>query len=363
LVAGAPTTYATGNSFYNNRIDNCSVYVIAEGYGSGELQFGGQDGFLCYNNWIRQLTRGNGAKEIGWPLKMACEGWIKNCKIYNDTLIKEPWTGNQGQDDGWNFVSEFWNYTGLEVYNNFMQGTFDLAHGSSTLTDNAEYSIYFHNNHLKSPSINTHYENGLYLEIEHYDVWVENNIFENVATGVSSTAHDFVGDGSGKQLIRYRIRNNLFKNIGGGGGQSFGIKLYIDESSGDAHDWLIDNNTFIANSGDGFIGINLPSFSGSVTKNIRVRNNVIKDFTLAGIYAGDQANYNGLYIQNNSFYNNLTNISLNGTGSPTNYTNSGNITTNPNLDASYKPNTGSPCINAGINVGLPYNNGTPDIGK
>lgn len=366
LVAGAPTTYATGNSFYNNRVDNCSVYVIAEGYGSGCVQFGGQDGFLCYNNWIRQLTRGNGAKEIGWPLKMACEGWIKNCKIYNDTLIKEPWTGNQGQDDGWNFVSEFWNYSGLEVYNNFMQGTFDLAHGGSingnSTLNTSEYSIYFHNNHVKSPSINTHYENGLYLEIEHYDVWVENNIFENVATGVSSTAHDFVGDGSGKQLVRYRIRNNLFKNIGGGGGQSFGIKLYIDESSGDAHDWLIDNNTFIANTGDGFIGINLPSFSGSTTKNIRVRNNVVYGFTLAGIYAGDQANYNGLYIQNNSFYNNLTNISLNGTGSPTNYTNSGNITTNPNLDASYHPNVGSPCIDAGINVGLPYNNGIPDIG-
>lgn len=357
-VPGPPNTYATGCSIHDCTITNCSVYVSAEGYGSGCVQFGGMDGFLCYNNTITQLSRGSGGQLIGWPLKMANEGWVKNCKVYNCTLTKEPWTGNVGQDNGWNFVSEFWNYTGFEMYGNTIQGTCDFAHGNSTVTG-AEYSIYFHDNIVKQPSINSHYENGLYLEIEHYDVIVENNIFENLSNGFSSTCHDFVGDGSGKQLQRYRIRNNLFKNIGGGGGQSYGIRLYNDESTGTIKDWFIENNTFVGSSGH--IGIDIPSMSASQIKNINIKNNVITGFNF-GVYGGNSGNYNGVYVTYNSFYNNTTNISINGSTPILADTSTGNITSNPNLDSLFRPNVGSPLINAGINVGIPYNSTAPDIG-
>ena len=50
-ASGAPTTYATGNEFYNNTVTSCGSYAAE---GRGNLEFSGQDGMLIYNNTINQ---------------------------------------------------------------------------------------------------------------------------------------------------------------------------------------------------------------------------------------------------------------------------------------------------------------------
>jgi hypothetical protein len=48
---GAPTVFATGNSFHDNIVNNCAAYNLSTGeYGRGALNIGGQDGMLVYNN-------------------------------------------------------------------------------------------------------------------------------------------------------------------------------------------------------------------------------------------------------------------------------------------------------------------------
>jgi hypothetical protein len=62
-LEAAPGTYATGNSFYNNTLLNCSRF---EGWGRGCFGIGGQDGMLVYNNVItqNQRTAGNNGYRI-----------------------------------------------------------------------------------------------------------------------------------------------------------------------------------------------------------------------------------------------------------------------------------------------------------
>ena len=59
-----PAIYATGNKFHDSTITNCSQYA---GSGGGNLEIGGQEGMLIYNNNIIQPMRANGL--IGWPIK------------------------------------------------------------------------------------------------------------------------------------------------------------------------------------------------------------------------------------------------------------------------------------------------------
>ncbi|MEI9956492.1 MAG: hypothetical protein WDM90_09375 [Ferruginibacter sp.] len=83
---GAPSIYATGNTFYNNTVTNCADYDQALGYGAGCLNIGGQNGMLIYNNTITQNSRPAGHN--GWPIKYQNDGYLNGCKIYNNTLHK-----------------------------------------------------------------------------------------------------------------------------------------------------------------------------------------------------------------------------------------------------------------------------------
>ena len=75
----APTIYATGNTFYNNTIDNCAWY---DGWGRGDLNIGGQEGMLIHDNNLKQDSRPSG--QNGWPIKYTNDGYLKGLKIYNN---------------------------------------------------------------------------------------------------------------------------------------------------------------------------------------------------------------------------------------------------------------------------------------
>ena len=69
IAAPPVSSYATGNKFYNNIVNNCADY---NGYGRGCLEMGGQEGLLVYNNTITQNSRPSG--QNGWPIKYTNEG-------------------------------------------------------------------------------------------------------------------------------------------------------------------------------------------------------------------------------------------------------------------------------------------------
>ena len=49
-------------------------------------------------------------------------------KIFNNTLIKIPFAGNYGGDNGWDFAIECWNVEGrYEIYGNTIQGAIDIV--------------------------------------------------------------------------------------------------------------------------------------------------------------------------------------------------------------------------------------------
>lgn len=372
----APSTYATGNTFYNNRVYNCSRNDSI--YGRGCMQFGGQDGMLVYNNDIQQPYRtGTFTGNIGWPIKMANEGHIKGCSVYNNILKRALFTNGSGHgnNNDWNFSFEMWNIEGLQMYNNTIQGEVDIVHTSKTTYG---YGLRFINNTISYPAITAYYNSGIRLETNEANVTIDSNHFINTMPCILFSPHDYGNPGDSTNFGLYvdsiYIQRNLFENCGETGNTGL---LAIHFQNQDAiptayvSNIFILNNTFIAAVSDApIIAVGLPYYSGTnVNRNINVINNIITGFSLTPIYSGTgylgaTATINTINIKNNDYYNNSSDVPILSTTNNS-YTASGSITSNPLFVGSgdYNLQSGSPCRDAGINVGLPYSGSAPDIGR
>lgn len=363
-----PAIYSTGNSFHHNNISNSSNYLSI--YGTGNVQVGGQEGFLLYSNTISQPSRGQGGQGIGWPLKMANEGYVKGLKIYDNTFVKAPYTGTYGGDNGWNFAVEFWNlYGGLEIYNNNVQGSIDLC---KIIKGNYSFGAKIHDNIVTAAAISGYYEGGVILEVDIYDTTVENNVFRNVASGVEFAPHDY-GNGVGYNVSNVAIRKNLFENIGfTNGGQGQAIRWHNTDVNPQTivRDIYIDNNTIVAAAGNNaaIVGIGLPGYQGPTPSNrIFVRNNIVKGFSAFWTGSNIPQGLQNLTIANNIAYQNGLNDEVfwawsNPQPPSVNYVNSQNLKVDPMLAADFKLQNGSPAIDTGINVGLQFLGLAPDRG-
>lgn len=366
--AGGPAVHATGNSFHDNVVYNCSsnTTLFDSKYGKGCLQFGGQDGFLCYNNDIQQPHRvSSNGDDVGWPVKMANEGYTKGCKVFNNILKRAPIAATNGDNQNWNFSFEMWNVQGgLEIYNNILQGEIDLA---DCYKYTYPFAVKIYNNTSSQPALSAFQAYAFRLETDEYDIEIFGNIGYNLGGAIVFNPKDyFPYDGSGINVHRINIHGNLFYNMGvtGGGGtlvlpdnRTTNALTYFD-------DVYFDNNTLIAASGSApHFGIELPSYEGAATKRIYCRNNHFEGFSINPVLIGNGDNLDSLFLQNNNFYNNGSNSVLVFSGAaPTHYTNSGNTTVAPNLNGSYQPNVGSPLIDAGLDIGYAFNGGAPDKG-
>jgi len=356
----APPVYATGNTFHHNTIINCSQYV---GSGSGCLEIGGQDGLLIHDNHIEQQLR-TAPDQIGWPIKYFSEGFLKGCKIYNNTIIKAPFDGG-----GWNFAIELFNFQGLEIYNNTIYGALDFNFQGSK--GSYPWVTYIHDNIIGQPAQNLAYvEAGLIYEYDTDGTIVENNTFKNISTGLSffcrpnTITRDFI------------VRKNLFYGIGN---NTPSFSYYLGGFDAGTHYYTVDNfkilnNTFIGDSGatkpNGSIGMG--QCDTGYTSNIEVRNNHIENtiFPPFGI-AGAAARDNVQFTNNNQIGTDFYGIGTAGAGTPlfpdgypTNYTTANNLHVNGLFvpGVTYALQSGSTLINAGINVGLPFYGPAPDIG-
>lgn len=369
--ATAPVTYAIGNSFYNNIVNNCSSNTILYGtkYGKGCLQFGGQQDFLCYNNDIQQPQRTSSINDdIGWPIKMANQGHIKGCKVYNNTLKRAPIAVANGTNENWNFCFEMWYIEGgFEMYNNTLQGEVDIANCSKGFpVDAYTFGMKFYNNTSSLPSLSTLLAFGLRLETDESDIEIKNNTFYNLNGGLVFSPFDYGNNGLGINVHRINIHNNLFYNMGKIGGGDIVIKMDNTAVNPQCYfdDFYFDNNTVIAASGNApFFGIELPAYNGGNTKRIYLRNNHFEGFLLNPVIIGNGSNVSSLYVQNNNFYRNGANsVIIYSGGNPAAYTSTNNTTLDPKLNALYQPMTGSPLIDAGLINGLSYLGTAPDKG-
>ena len=355
--AGAPPTiYATGNTFYNNTITNCAAYNLPTGsYGRGCLNIGGQDGMLIYNNTISQTSRPEGYN--GWPIKGWNEGYVRGCKIYNNTLNKIP-MGNSTGNTGWNFAIELFNESGLEIYGNTITGgSIDLNFQTK---NGYAYSVWIHDNVIKQTALNTWIESGIVLEYGTDGAIIENNTIDKKAHGIEFNPR------SGDVVKNVTIQRNLITNVTIA--QNTGGLIGIFSNAGDysIDNFNVLNNTMVATAGAApWWGINLGGLNTGYARNVNIKNNIITNIVSGWLVQGGAVGIDSLSIQNNNTFNNgsSNNPIFNGV-QPTHYTNTNNIHILPLFISltNFLLQPLSPCIDAGTYVGLTYSGSAPDIG-
>lgn len=374
-----PGHYATGNKFYNNTVLNSAANT--GNYGAGLVNIGGQLGMEIYNNTLVQDQRAN--FKNGWPIKYWDEGWLKGVKIYNNTLTKAPYVGSYpGENGDWDFAIEFFNIQGIEIYNNTIQGSIDLNYNRK---GSYAFTAWIHHNTLNHSTLNSNFESGIILEFRTESIIIEDNVFNNVCSGVQFNTRGVANTGGNNPespapaggysvLSNNIIRRNLFSNVyqGNGVGTAAGITV-ISEGTDDPQIQGLDiyNNTIVAKSGDApWIGIDFTSMGAATASgtNINVRNNVVVGFGdawLKGTSGAGNTHINGMVVTHNDAYSNgNSNAPSWPGGNPINYTANNNRTLNPMFVSAtnFALQAASPLIDAGVNVGIPFVGTAPDGG-
>lgn len=346
----APTTYATGNSFHDNIMTNCARYT--PGYGAGCLNIGGQRGMLIYKNTISQNSRSTGNN--GWPIKYWNDGYLDDCRIYDNILNKNMLASYPGNND-WDFAIELFNVRGLQIYNNTITGGgIDLNYQDKGSYD---YSTWIHHNLVTMPVLSVQQQSAVTLEYQTESAIIEDNVFEKCNIGINYTPRP------GSNITDNIIRRNLISNCTGW------FITFGDGGSNMINSGLrIENNTMVMAPGNaGWWGIDLPHVnSGSVT-NISIKNNIIQGALTAGITQYSPVGIVGFNFENNLLYQNGNNNQpvFTNAPAPQQYVNANNILgVNPQFvgAGNYTLKAISPCIDAGIYTGVPYAGKAPDAG-
>jgi nicotinamide mononucleotide transporter len=309
-----PTIFATGNSFHDNVVNNCAAYNTPIGiYGRGCLNIGGQEGMLIYNNVITQDQRPNGYN--GFAIKYSNDGYLKGCKIYNNTIKKKPFGGNYAGENGWDFAVEFWNILGgMEMYGNTIEGAVDLVDISK---NQFSYGVWFHHNKIARQNLNRYYESGIVFELSIEAAIVENNIFDNLSGAILFNAQQY------SVLTDITIQKNSFTNIGKNTGNgNNGNAINFDKGAGNYsinNIFIYDNKIIAAESNAPLYGIQISGVMGA--NNIHIKNNTIKNFRVGCITANPANTIHKLSIENNIFSGNGNNNNpFYISGMPVNYT-------------------------------------------
>jgi hypothetical protein len=353
--AAPPAIYSTGNSFHDNIVTNCANADI--GYGRGCFQFGGQDGMLIYNNTIVNNSRPIG--QGGWPIKGCNDGYIKDCKIYNNYLESAPYPYSaNGTNNYWNFAIEMFYESGLEIYGNTIKGSIDFNHQSKGIYG---YSLYIHDNIIGHDNLINGLESGIIMEYSTHTAIIENNVIKNTAYPIYFTPR------TNDNITDVTIQKNLIYNVGIADGThaGFGIAMQTPEDgSVTTNNFFVQNNTIVAAAGssNASYGVRIPD--GGPSKDVRIINNIIKGFNVECIRANPANVIDTLIIKNNNLFQNGNNNGIGFiNGTPSNYTNSANISINPLFVSAtdFHLLSTSPCVDAGINVGLSYSGTAPDM--
>ena len=367
--------YATGNTFYNNVVNNSCDRQSAAGNLGGALGLTGQSGFLCHDNVFHQDGRAGGHN--GDCVGMVA-GYNAGFQYYNNTSYK-PFPSNEGTS--FNAVLEIWHDRGgYDIYNNTFIGSggqVDVAFdGGNRGTFTYAYHIHDNVDSMPSQLVTRDVEtNNAFVEFEIENVGGDADIYNNRIVNIANGLVIFAGHATTSEFAhRIHYHNNLIINAGYQDGSNRAIIDFAITTATGIDSIFVDNNTIISgitDSGNGSsksaLFLQSSSSIGKIT-NIFFRNNIIKNTTSYGYitYDGNMAISN-VFLQNNDAYNNAnSNLPYirTGDGLPTlSYgANSGNITSNPLLNNNYTLGIGSPAINAGLNIGYLFSGSAPDIG-
>jgi hypothetical protein len=293
-------SYAVGNKVHDCTITNCSGFMAGDSRGA--LNILSQDGLLIYNNQIvNARPNGNNGNCID-----GVEGFIKNMKVYNNTLQKTFVYGVTT----WEFCIEIWNWEGgNEIYNNVITGSVDIQYavkGSST------YSVWVHDNIIGQPVMLPRQSmRGVLLEERNSDVIIERNHFHDICQGIYMRGQTSGVYNHSNIYIRY----NLFTNIGAASGGSApspsGWGFYSAQTDYDDtfNNFNFYNNVVIASTAANALttcwGCGIPDCG--VATGVNISNNIIMNFDTAPIVGqgwnqGTRADQVAIF--NNIFYNN-----------------------------------------------------------
>jgi hypothetical protein len=359
-----PDKYATGNSFHDNLVDNCSGYFPPseplKGEGKYALGITGQENMQIYNNTLIQTKRPAGSN--GFLIK-GVPGYNKDIKIHNNILTKAPYDNLT-----WDFAIEMWmSRGGIEIYGNIIKGAIDLSGdasfgtGVSTIKGSYEYGAWIHNNIIGQDSLSI-YNNtyGILIEQSASDVIIEKNYIKNTWIPLYFPLIS-KNDGTGRSLTNIRISYNICDQIGqkSGGGSGlpgYGISFPKEDIGFTCDNVKIWNNVIIAHEGgiSPYWGIVLPSI-GRAT-NISVKNNIVTGFRNYAVFGHGQPGYtlDNLSVETNIFYRN----GVDSVGFyqilPTNKIVQNNFSVDPSFVAlhDFHLSPGSPAIDHGADVGL-----------
>ena len=332
LMNGDNPIYVKNNSFHHNKVDNCAAYD--DGYARGALMVGGQENFLLYDNVMRQTGRKKGTN--GWPFKVwANEGYIKDSKIYNNTLYKDD-------NENWDFAIEMNHVQGVEIYNNKITGCVDAVHQQRGKDG---YSVYIHDNIIGHEEPLTGDTYGVVLEWESYGAIVRRNYIKNVSIGMSFTTN------WGTDLIDFEASYNVFSNINCKGNTPYG-GIRVLEDGAKLDNFNVFNNVFYVNENTrAFSGIEIRRGWTSDVGNINIKNNIFVNFSFWFV-SPLGSKINGLYLENNILYkNDNDNKPYMENGNPRKYSNK-NIVADPKFvsTTNFHLKSGSPGIKKGQKI-------------
>jgi hypothetical protein len=356
-----PTTYAIGNTFYNNKITNSARY---NGFGRGGLMIGGQKDMLIHDNTIIQDSRPSG--ENGWLIKYFSDGYLKGVKIYNNTLIKNQLFG-AGED--WSFAIEIFNAQGVEIFNNKFQGSLDFNYQGDKGA--YPYTLHIHDNQISVPTVTARIQEGMIFEFDTDSVIIENNTFDKLTQGVVFYARD------GNKISNITIQKNLVTNLGNLDGQGYFVGGFGAGASYSVSNMNIFNNTVISTTnpaarGDFAMGFTVNSGQHSYSYDrLLVKNNILVGFRYNAMLIQDRSKFTNSAFQNNDFYNNGDDTNMIPTAASANIPFPSSTVASNNLASinplfvgtgNYALQASSALVDAGMNVGLPFNGSAPDIG-
>ncbi len=373
--AGYPSSFPTnaafcvGNKFHDNILTNCATFYDGN-YGTGGMQWGGQQDMLVYNNLFQQNERALG--DNGWPIKYYANGALRNMKFYNNVVRKIPLVGGYMGQGGWTFAWEGYQQYGIEVYNcQFFGGSIDWNETRSGLNPTGgrnyagaqPYGAWIHDNTFDLGTPNSgHWTPAIQLEFYSEDIIIERNVITDYSIGILHSGR------TGDPFKNNIIRNNLISNIGWQEGNGGAIMIQNDANNGLFDNNKIYNNTLTGNPS--YKPLRLIEFDGSTSggtgANNEIINNILVGASAEAISIWGVNRFTNLKIQNNNYYQNGNNGVLfqQGLTPGSGYVNSGNTTVVPGFvgGTNYTLAAGSAMIDAGINVGLPYNGAAPDKG-
>lgn len=354
-----PSTYATGNDFYNNTVINCADRNYSS-IDPGNLRIDGQENMNIYNCTFRNNERSEGYN--GNTLN------VTNCRginIHDCSFTKPDDEGGQ-----WNFYAEIFHLQGgFEMSYCTFTGSatidFSNAYNGTTVRGSYDFAISVHDLYMSTVSGNQISQSGvghnpvaIQIEKGEYEYcYIYNNHIKGYAYGIMFTTSTNYNN----SMDHIYVYNNQLDNIGYTDYQyTYAIAFILENNSGYSvtlDNIHIINNTMYGGSGYNFNGIRWVA-NGTAT-NIHIKNNIVHSFDNYGIYftiqSGESASINTMDVTYNDLYNNGTNtvyVSSSISQTAVNIT-SGNITSNPLFVSTtdFHLQVTSPAIGAGTATG------------